>query len=260
METALKRIKTWSDNGDDDAVLNLSGLKLQSLPQIPKECKRLDCSRNKLTDVPELKYVYLSCYNNSIKKLPNLDGCIELECSENQLDELPKLPACVSLHCINNKLKQLPELPMCRSLYCSHNELTSLPELSECILLRCSNNNLTKLPPLPNCVELDCHHNKISEIVNIVSCAVINCFDNNLAWLPFIPRCHTLVCYPNRYLYLNINQIKQLHKYAVDYTKNYNHHAIRTQHIYKKQLRGKIYEQLLSIYHRNIASIVVLFI
>ena len=66
-------------------------------------CKRLDCSYNELT------------------KLPNLPECINLDCNNNKLTELPNLLKCKILDCSYNLLEKLPEKPIFEKLICHNN-------------------------------------------------------------------------------------------------------------------------------------------
>lgn len=129
MDTAKLQIDIWLKNGDPNVTLNLSHLNLTELPVIPPECKKLDCSNNKLTTIPNADYHELSCFCNNITKLPKLPNCQILACFDNKLTELPDLPECERLNCHTNNLTKLPKLPKCHLLSCNKNKLTQLPEL-----------------------------------------------------------------------------------------------------------------------------------
>jgi hypothetical protein len=112
MQEAIDRINTWIALNDDNALLDLSQLGLTELPPIPHNCRKLDCSHNELTSLPDL-------------------------------------PSCTTLSCDYNKLTSLPDLPSCRQLWCHNNGLTHLPQLYNCEFINCDNNNLTFFPKLP---------------------------------------------------------------------------------------------------------------
>ena len=63
---AKRRIKNWIKNNDPDQILDLSKLGLKFLPNLPNNLRRLDCSRNQLTQLPDLPH------------------CLRLDCSDNQ--------------------------------------------------------------------------------------------------------------------------------------------------------------------------------
>jgi len=79
----------------------------------------------KLTKLPSdfdnINCTYLDCSGNKIKELPELPKCKELNCSYNQIIILPQLPQCEKLDCSNNKIINLPILPKCRELYFNQN-------------------------------------------------------------------------------------------------------------------------------------------
>ena len=93
MEEARRIITEWLDEGSPDVVLELAGLGLTELPELPDELTILDCSRNQITKLPD--------------KLP--DRLTELYCHTNQLNKLPQLPdRLTTLDCDNNQLQYPP--------------------------------------------------------------------------------------------------------------------------------------------------------
>jgi hypothetical protein len=123
MQEAEKRIANWIKSNNPSTTLDLSGLHLAELPQIPANCQRLYCYWNELTSLPPLPNCkMLACCVNKLTVLPELPNCEILECEENQLITLPKLPNCRRLYCRSNKLTVLPELSQCRELMCENNK------------------------------------------------------------------------------------------------------------------------------------------
>jgi len=49
MEEANRRITEWQQNGNVNAILNLSNLGLTELPILPANLKNLNCDENQLT-------------------------------------------------------------------------------------------------------------------------------------------------------------------------------------------------------------------
>jgi hypothetical protein len=117
MAEAQRRIDKWVAEGDVTKVLQLSVLKLTSLPPLPDNLRHLFCEHNNLTELSDLPdtLIDLYCGDNKLSSLPptlpaNLDT---LACMSNELTSIPTLPKKLrGLSCSNNKLKRLPELPM----------------------------------------------------------------------------------------------------------------------------------------------------
>ena len=82
MDKAKKIIREWKEKKDPNECLDLHNLDLKELPEIPKECKILDCSLNKLAVLPNCKGLY--CSKNNLTKLPDLSNCLELYCTNNR--------------------------------------------------------------------------------------------------------------------------------------------------------------------------------
>ena len=96
--------KSLSYNGKE---LDVTGLNLVELPELPESLEYLFCANNKLTELPKLsKLKYLYCYNNNLKELPKLPkGLTHLCCGNNNLTELPELPDSLEyLDCEKNNL------------------------------------------------------------------------------------------------------------------------------------------------------------
>ena len=54
MEEAQRIIAEWLDEGSPDIILELAGLNLTELPELPDEITVLDCSHNQITKLPQL--------------------------------------------------------------------------------------------------------------------------------------------------------------------------------------------------------------
>ena len=54
MEEARRIIAEWLDEGSPDIILELVGLNLTELPELPDEITVLDCSHNRITKLPQL--------------------------------------------------------------------------------------------------------------------------------------------------------------------------------------------------------------
>lgn len=148
--------------------IDLSGLRLTSLPDLPAGIVRLNINSNRLTVLPALP-VSLHI----------------LQCEENLLTTLPDLPPNLdSLFCARNRrMTVLPTLPNTLSLLsCSYCSLTELPALPPTLLrLDCDGNQLTALPDLlpPSIDMLICSHNRLT-VVPLLPDSITNLrFDNN---------------------------------------------------------------------------------
>ena len=129
MQEARRRIAAWIPGER----LNLSHLRLSSLPDLPAGLERLDCWNNQLTSLGDLPrgLKWLDCgWNflgwNHLTPLPNLPGSLEvLDCSHNLLTSLENLPRGLKrLSCHQNRLISLPDLPgSLEVLNCRNNPL-----------------------------------------------------------------------------------------------------------------------------------------
>jgi len=116
--------------------INISNTKITYIPSLSRftNLKKLNCSYNKLTQLPELPFTltHLYCYYNKLTVLPKLPSILtDLRCYTNNISYLQEFPPTLTcLDCDNNKLLYLPELPSTlNALICYNNQLTLLPEL-----------------------------------------------------------------------------------------------------------------------------------
>ncbi len=145
---------------------------LKSLPDIVES---IDISNKNLTSFPNLSrftnLTELDCSNNKLTNLPTLNATlIKLNCSDNQLESLPQLPEKLNtLWCYRNKLIQLPSLNQdLLQLWCSENQLTSLPVFNlKLKVLVCHTNKLTCIPNLsPVLTNIICFNNPIFKTIS----------------------------------------------------------------------------------------------
>jgi hypothetical protein len=98
------------------------------LDSLPDDIEGIDLSKRNLTYIPK-----------SIIRFTNLKG---LDCSYNKITELPPLPpTLIELWCGYNKITKLPPLPpTLETLLCGYNNLTRLPHLPPTLkYLHCGN-------------------------------------------------------------------------------------------------------------------------
>lgn len=98
-----------------DGILNLNGLNITSLPELPHNLITLicyDCPLRNLPDLPS-ELINLACHRTNITTLPNLPSKLKhLVCAQTNLTSLPDLPSgLVALQCNNTQITVLPELP-----------------------------------------------------------------------------------------------------------------------------------------------------
>ncbi|VVE41349.1 putative E3 ubiquitin-protein ligase ipaH4.5 [Pandoraea horticolens] len=133
--------------------LDLKGLLLDSLPDLPAGLTTLDVRSNGLTELRALpeSLVKLSAAGNYLDHLPELpEGLTKLDVRTNLLTYLPPLPmGLTTLFASSNRLSELPTLPEgIKTLGVSGNHLTHLPALPASLrMLDISSNRLTHLPP-----------------------------------------------------------------------------------------------------------------
>lgn len=269
MATVDDIIKQWIIDGNMTTTLNLLGKNLTKLPDIPENCRKLDCSHNKLTELPDLPYITsLDCSGNDISKIGNLTNCEELRCTYNVLETLPELPKCRLLYCSHNKLKALPKLPNCVDLSCKNNYLEQLPELPKCRELWCNDNFLRDLPELPCIVELDCSDNKrLTKLPDLPNCDRLS-FTGSRIYV--LPKLHKNVLINSHHNYLAgvslrryndkkeyINTLFHYNSSDIDaYMTNYNKFASKIQNRWHEYMKAKIFKELQKIYIKNVSLVV----
>jgi len=200
MEIANQRIQEWITNGITEDELDLSGLRLSSLPKLPNNLLLLNCSSNNLKRLQNLPLSLqkLNCYSNYltiIENLSELSHLSELVCRRNQLTRLPTLPNRLKiLKCANNRLNKLPKLPNTLEHldFGSNLLIRDLPNLSHLInlkILYCYSNKLTNLRDLPiNLQELDCGNNKLTSLHLLPNTLkILECSGNDLTSLSELP-------------------------------------------------------------------------
>lgn len=107
-------LSTLPDIPDGTVELNFEYNNIRSIPRLPASLKRLKCSQNKLTSLPDLQQLEeLDCMYNNLTSLPPLpDTLIRLFCSENPITILPKLPPNLKvLAASGTSITYIPELP-----------------------------------------------------------------------------------------------------------------------------------------------------
>ncbi|VVE00961.1 E3 ubiquitin-protein ligase SspH2 [Pandoraea horticolens] len=171
-----------------DGKLDLRGLRLESLPELPAGLTALNVSGNGLTELPALPsgLKTLDVSVNKLTHLPELPtGLKSLDVSTNRLTVLPALPPRLEILDVTaNHLVELPELPSrIRMLHVSDNQLRRLPALPAALTeLAAYRNQLTELPPLP------------------AGLAYLSVYENRLRWLPELPAGLTMLDVRNNQL------------------------------------------------------------
>ncbi len=216
--TLEERIEEWNRNKEEE--LNLSGLYLYSLPNIPLDVLYLNLSNNYITeiDIPlHIKTINLSC--NRLSSINLHSNLISVNLSYNEIREIVEIPeSIIELICNNNQLTNLPQLSdNLKYLSCKYNKINILPKLPQSLRsLELSNNLLTNidLDGLSNLNRLICSHNKIQHInVLPLSLNFLKCNNNLLLDLPDLPKSiKTLDC--------SYNEISSLHKHNLTFLVN----------------------------------------
>ncbi|VVE55831.1 E3 ubiquitin-protein ligase SspH2 [Pandoraea horticolens] len=178
-----------------DGKLDLLGLGLGHLPELPAGLTRLDVSGNQLPHLPELpaSLTVLYASDNRLTELPELPaGLTMLDVSGNQLPHLPELPTSLTeLNVRRNQLSRLPVLPAgLTALGAGFNQLTQLPALPAGLtMLSVSGNQLPHLPELPaSLTALYASDNHLTELPELpAGLKLFSVGDNQLTALPTLP-------------------------------------------------------------------------
>ncbi len=198
MEEARRRIRRWKKQHNPRKWLNLSGLGLTELPQIPSKVRRLNCSSNCLVafmNTLPIGLKQLRCGYNAFQTFDRLPPQLKtLNCAwsrgMNLLDLLPDSIECIiaeqcerliSIHSLPSQLKYLnlsctyslekigmfpSNLEVCTIVESNLEQLPSFPPKLK--LFTCEQSYIKVLPPLPNTLEY------------------LSIFGNNLQILPIL--------------------------------------------------------------------------
>ena len=99
-------ILNWMKNGNVNAVLDISGLNLRTLPPLPDNLKKLKAGKNALTSIPEnhlpvtLEEIDLAC--NQLTSLPEslpISQLKLLNAADNKLSKLPGIAYNINREC-----------------------------------------------------------------------------------------------------------------------------------------------------------------
>jgi hypothetical protein len=200
MEEARRRIRRWKKQRNPRKWLNLSGLNLTELPQIPSKVRRLNCSSNYLVafmnKLPN-NLKQLRCGYNTFQTFDSLPPQLKtLNCAwsggMNLLESLPDSIECiVAEQCERiTKIQNLPSQLKYLNLSCTYS-LKSLesfpPNLKECIIIE---SNLERLPELPSSlVSLTCDQSYIKVLPPLPNTLeYLSIFGNNLQKFPKLPK------------------------------------------------------------------------
>lgn len=174
-EDTVELLKRLGNIKDD--TLDVSHLKINSLPELPTTIKKLHCSYT------QLEY------------LPALPECLEvLDCMSVPLKELPRLPSNLKkMYCYYTNIQILPHLPPnLEALYCCFNEsLHTIRNFSDSLkIIWCYHNpKLETIPELPSKLEeLSCHTTPISSLPGLTYLSnklkKLVCSNTNIKRLP----------------------------------------------------------------------------
>lgn len=135
-----------------DGKLDIKGLNLTMIEDLPETVKYLDCSNSTVKYIKILPNALkqLICSRTQLKELPPLPDTLEyLDCSYIQISALPKLSKSLThLFCRGTPyMKVLPELPdSIKVIDCAGTPLISLPSLPKTIDVCITSVPLTKIP------------------------------------------------------------------------------------------------------------------
>ncbi len=168
--------------------IDISHKGITYLPDLSKftNLKKLNCSYNKLTNLPKLglNLKILCCHHNLLTVLPPLPENLE------------------KIFCYTNKLTSLPPLNInLVELWCSYNELTSLPSLNINLEgLFCSYNKLTSFPNLNSKLRKCCYH--VNPIFDVIYNSDISILKYNIETLNRFKNLFYCLKYKKQFRYL----------------------------------------------------------
>ena len=131
-----------------DHKLDVSYMRITSIPKIPSHVRILRCHNTKITELPTLpdKLEELICHETPLKIIPKLpDSLRYLSCNDTKITKLPELPIYLQYLSVHDtEISSLPKLPfLLENLYCFNTQITLLPELPKYLYnLACHNSNL----------------------------------------------------------------------------------------------------------------------
>ncbi len=182
----------------DRKTLNLSGIELEELPEIPEGVQILKCGQNNLTKITKLpdSLLVLNCYDNQLTELPARlpSGLIHLNCQINKLKSLPPLPSTLqTLMCSSNQITELPDFSPDSQLkelsysFAPLEKIGSLPPGLE--VLEVNNTNLRSLPKLPRTLRTLIVNNCPLDFLPLLPSGLITlrCNGTNISEIPDLP-------------------------------------------------------------------------
>lgn len=218
---------------ENGITLDLSHLRLQSLPEIPESLhntiKFLFISGNNIQkiDVSFLsKLIVLDICTNNLNMVPILPTYIEellikdnklvdinelskyghlkrLDCSQNNIETIPVISSLEILICNKNRIKKIPKYMNLIKLLCPNNNIDTINDLPYLEILDCENNNLTKLGCYNNLQELYCNRNNIKTIHAYPKIELIHCHSTNIKKIEYMSTLRELLCDYNNDLILS---------------------------------------------------------
>lgn len=153
-------------------VVNCNLSDLSSLDSLPPTLVSVNFSGNRLESVPDI-----------------FRNCTELDLSENQIRSLPPLPLVLELSVSFNQLRTLPHgMTRLRELWAGSNCLTSIPsDMLALTHLSLPFNEVKVLHCYPNLGMLRIHDNKIEELPHYPNLVCLYAESNRLRRLDYYP-------------------------------------------------------------------------
>jgi len=160
-------------------VIDLSGNKLKSIPELPEFIEEIQIKNNQIID---------------ITSLAKLEYLVRMDCSNNLINKLPIIDSLEVLEIGNNDLQTVPKLKNLKKLSCPNNKINTISELKNIIILECDNNLLETVENYTTLAELYCNRNKISEIKNLNKLEILHCYGTNMKQIDYFYNLKELMC------------------------------------------------------------------
>lgn len=204
MDSLEYRIKECVQHGGHN--LDLSNLELKTFPSgVPKNIKRLFIADNELESLPDLSSFFnleiLDCSKNKLHNIPKLPLSIEeIFCENNKItniDFIAQFPNLKRIDFSHNRIKNVPATHHIEIAYLSYNQISQINDQTKLRRLTINNNLLKTITNCPHLEELECNHNDLKEIRGLRSLKLLSSEHNNILEIKDLDNIRSIQCIGN---------------------------------------------------------------